>query len=91
MYSNLTKEQLIAHLEGKNCIIELQESTIEMYQSEYDFMLIRGLENENKKLKEAINDVLEAFEGVGVVNTYWIQKRLLEVKLDLETFKQQEQ
>jgi len=59
--------------------------------AEYDFMLIRGLENENKKLKEAINDVLEVFEGVGVVNTYWIQKRLLEVKLDLETFKQQEQ
>ena len=50
--------------------------------AEYDFMLIRGLENENKKLKEAINDVLEVFEGVGVVNTDWIQKRLLEVKLE---------
>jgi hypothetical protein len=58
--------------------------------AEYDFMLIRGLENENKKLKEAINDVLEVFEGVGVVNTDWIQKRLLEVKNELN-FKQQEQ
>jgi hypothetical protein len=58
--------------------------------AEYEFMLIRGLENENKKLKEAINDVLEVFEGVGVVNTDWIQKRLLEVKNELN-FKQQEQ
>jgi len=33
MYSNLTKEQLIAHLEAKDDIIELQESTIEMYLS----------------------------------------------------------
>lgn len=56
--------------------------------AEYEFMLIRGLENENKKLKEAINDVLEVFEGVGVVNTNWIQKRLLEVKNELN-FKQQ--
>lgn len=52
------------------------EKTIE--SAEYEFVLIKGLEEENKKLKEAINDVLDALvDGPGVVNTIWIKNHLL--------------
>ena len=47
MYSNLTKEQLIADLEAKNSIIELQESTIEMYQS-----VVEGMEQKLTSILE---------------------------------------
>lgn len=53
------------------------EKTVE--SAEYDFVLIKGLEMENAKLKEAIGDVLDVLvDGCGVPNTIWIKNRLLE-------------
>ncbi len=53
------------------------EKTVE--SAEYDFVLIKGLESENAKLKEAIGDVLDVLvDGDGVPNTIWIKNRLLE-------------
>jgi hypothetical protein len=46
--------------------------------AEYDFVLINGLKNENNKLKDAINEVIEVLNGVGVPNNEWIKNRLQE-------------
>ena len=52
------------------------EKTIE--SAEYEFVLIKGLEEENARLKAAINDVLDVLvDDSGVPNTIWIKDRLL--------------
>jgi hypothetical protein len=46
---------------------------------EYEFVLINGLREENAKMKEAINDVLDLLiDGNGVPNMVWVKNRLLE-------------
>lgn len=56
---------------------ELAPTPIE--SKEYDFVLIKGLKEENAKLKEAINDVLNVLiDGNGVPNMVWVKNRLLE-------------
>lgn len=52
------------------------DKTVE--SAEHDFVLIKGLEEENAKLKTAINDVLDVLiDGYGVPNAVWIKDRLL--------------
>ena len=55
---------------------ELVPTPIE--SKEYEFVLINGLKEENAKLKEAINEVLELFDGNGVPNIEWVKNRLSE-------------
>ena len=52
---------------------------------EYDFVLINGLREENTKMKEAINDILDILIDStasryidGVPSGVWIKNRLLE-------------
>lgn len=48
-------------------------------RKEYEFVLINGLKEENAKLKEAINDVLDVLiDENGVPNMTWVKNRLLE-------------
>ncbi len=57
---------------------ELVPTPIE--SKEYYFVLINGLKEENAKLKEAINDVLDVLvDGNGVPNMLWVKNRLLDV------------
>lgn len=47
--------------------------------NEYDFVLINGLKEENIKLKDAVNEVLDLLnDNRGVPNTEWIKNRLTE-------------
>lgn len=56
---------------------ELVPTPIE--SKEYEFVLINGLREENTKLKEAINDVLDVLiDENGVPNMVWMKNRLLE-------------
>jgi hypothetical protein len=56
---------------------ELVPTPIE--NKEYEFVIINGLKEENAKLKEAINDVLDVLiDGNGVPNMVWVKNRLLE-------------
>ncbi len=56
---------------------ELVSTPIE--SKEYEFVLINGLKEENAKMKEAINDVLDLLmDGNGVPNMVWVKNRLLE-------------
>ena len=46
---------------------------------EYNFAIEKGLQEENRKLKEAINDVLDALiDENGVTNMIWVKNRLLD-------------
>ncbi len=46
---------------------------------EYNFVIENALQEENRKLKEAINDVLDALiDENGVKNLIWIKNRLLD-------------
>ena len=56
---------------------ELVSTPIE--SKEYEFVLINELKEENTKLKEAINDVLDILiDRNGVPNIIWVKNRLLE-------------
>jgi hypothetical protein len=56
---------------------ELVQTPIE--SKEYEFVLIKGLKEENAILKEAINDVLDVLiDGNGVPNMVWVKNRLLQ-------------
>jgi Uma2 family endonuclease len=64
--------------ENRNKQRELIPTPIET--KEYEFVLINGLKEENSKMKEAINDVLDVLIlGNGVPNLVWVKNRLLEV------------
>ena len=54
-------------LEHKDLIVEIKRANLKE---------IKGVKAENDKLKEAINEVLEVFDGKGVPNTEWIKNRL---------------
>jgi len=51
----------------------------------YEFDIINGLKEQNDKMKEAINDVIDLINGdKGVPYMYWVRNRLIE-SLKLKT------